>query len=386
MTTSGNENKTKPAKQPKGAPRKPKPAKQGKSIFRVVFGVPEVSLVIIILIMGFILAKFGGTHTDFQTGRSVSNFLNTGSIFNLLENTSYFAIMAVGSCAVIVTAGIDLSVGSIDCLAGVVTAIVLQKMVGAHMTGSAEMVLVALAVCLGVGLLCGVLNGLATVILDVHPFVITLGTLWILRGLAFIVTRAQSIGMPQQVINFTQSSLGLHGGVQPIPVIVMIVISIFGWIYMAKTPAGRRIYAVGGNLEASRYSGIPVSKVLVGVYVLSGLTAGIAAFLSTSVYGAAASSDATGYELYVIAATVVGGTSLLGGRGSAIGAVLGALVIEMIRESISILHLDSNYQQIIVGLAIIVAVVIDRAGANMRQKQMVMEQAKAREGAATPAS
>lgn len=353
-------------------------------IFRLTFGIPEVSLVVIIIVMGAILTWKGGSHYDWHSQRQINNFLNPSTLFNLAENTSYFAIMAVGMCAVIVTAGIDLSVGSIDCLAGVTAAIVLQHMTRAHMTGAAEMVIVAAVVCLGVGLLCGLLNGLAVIILDVHPFVITLGTLWILRGLAFIVTRAQSIGMPVQVINFSQQSFGLSGGLQPLPLIVTIVISILGWLYLSKTPTGRRIFAVGGNLEASRYSGIRVNRTLVGVYVVAGLTAGIAAFLSTSIYGSAASSDATGYELYVIAATVVGGTSLLGGRGSAIGAVLGALVIEMIRESISILHLDSNYQQIIVGLAIIAAVVIDRVGAKMRERSMVMAQALAREESAQP--
>lgn len=344
-----------------------------------IFGFAEFNLVLIILILGVVLTKFGGNHTDFSTGATISNFLNAKTLFLVATNTSFFAIMAVGANAVIVTAGIDLSVGSVTCLAAVSTAIVLQGMVNAHMTGAAELITVAIVCSLGVGALCGLINGLAVVLLDVHPFVITLGTLWIVRGIAFILTKAQSILIPTAVMNFVQNPLGLSSTLTPVPLIVTLGVAFAGWVFMSKTPMGRRIFAVGGNLEASRYSGIPVSRVLVGVYVIAGLTAGIAAFLSAGIYGAASSVDATGYELYVIAATVVGGTSLFGGRGTVPGAVLGALLIELIRESIVILHLDSNYQQIIVGFAIIAAVVFDRAGDKMRRRKMVMAQAKVRE-------
>ncbi len=359
--------------------------KRLNAILLKIFSQAEFNLVLIILVIFVVLTKFGGTHTDFSSGRTISNFFNAGSLFLVATNTAFFAIMAVGMNAVIVTAGIDLSVGSINCLAGVSTALVLQAMTNAHMTSPVQIVAIGIICSLGVGTLCGLANGLAVVLLDVHPFVITLGMLWILRGIAFILTKAQSINMPQSMINFVQAPLGFHGGLMPVPMLVTIVVAIGGWFYMSKTAMGRRIFAVGGNLEASRYSGIPVKRVIVGVYVLAGLTAGIAAFLSTGYYGAASSQDATGYELYVIAAAVVGGTSLLGGRGTVIGAVLGALVIELIRESITILHLDSNYQQIIVGVAIITAVVLDRAGDKMRHRRMVMAQARIKESAASSA-
>ena len=129
---------------------------------------------------------------------------------------------------------------------------------------------------------------------------------------------------------------------------------------------------MGGNLEASRYAGLRINRVLIGVYVLTGLGGGIAALLGNAYYGSAPRAwRCCGYELYVIASAVVGGASLSGGKGSAIGAVLGAILIQMIQESIQILHLDTNYEQIIVGLAIVVAVVLDRLGARLRAKRLV---------------
>ena len=133
---------------------------------------------------------------------------------------------------------------------------------------------------------------------------------------------------------------------------------------------GRYIYAVGCNADAAKYSGLRVNRILVGVYVLSGLTAGIAAFIGTSYYGSASCGDATGYELYVIASAVVGGASLSGGKGSAINAMLGALLIILIRVAIRQLHFDQNYEWIIIGCATIVAVVIDRVSAGLAARRM----------------
>jgi ribose transport system permease protein len=133
-----------------------------------------------------------------------------------------------------------------------------------------------------------------------------------------------------------------------------------GAIYLTQTVGGRRVFAVGGNAEASRFSGVPIGRVRIVVYVLSGLTAGLAAFMGAAFYGSASCADATGYELYVIASAVVGGASLSGGKGSAINALLGAVLIVLIRQSIRTLHFDQNYEWIIIGCAIIVAVVLDQ--------------------------
>jgi len=149
----------------------------------------------------------------------------------------------------------------------------------------------------------------------------------------------------------------------------MVAVIVSAAWFLSKTVAGRNIYAVGGNQEASFYSGIRLPRVLIGVYMLGGFAAGLAAFVGAGYYGSASCADAQGYELYVIASAVVGGVSLSGGRGTALGAGLGALLIVLIRQAIITLKLDKNYEWIIIGLAIIIAVFIDRMTSQIREKR-----------------
>jgi ribose transport system permease protein len=153
--------------------------------------------------------------------------------------------------------------------------------------------------------------------------------------------------------------------------IVMLLVTICGGIYLSRMAAGRRIYAIGGNELASRFSGIRVERVKLGVFIISGLTAGIAALLSIGYYGGATSGDGQGYELKVIAAAVIGGASLSGGKGTALGALLGALIIQMIDSGIVILGIDQNYSQIIIGAVVIIAVVLDQFNAWLARKRLV---------------
>jgi ribose transport system permease protein len=199
--------------------------------------------------------------------------------------------------------------------------------------------------------------------LGVHPFIITLGTMWIVRGVAFVSSNAESILLPRALTSVAKASLGLNEALYPVPMLVMIAVAVVGTIYLMYTVGGRRVFAVGGNPEASRFSGVPIGRVKIAVFVLSGLTAGLAAFMGASFYGSASCADATGYELYVIASAVVGGASLSGGKGSAAGAFLGAVLIVLIRQSIRTLHFDQNYEWIIIGCAIIIAVVLDQSSA-----------------------
>jgi ribose transport system permease protein len=205
----------------------------------------------------------------------------------------------------------------------------------------------------------------------VHPFIITLGTMWIFRGISFVTSEAESISFPDTSIDAVRSTLGLQAGLHPVPTIVMIVVMIAGWLYLASTVAGRKVYALGGNEQASRYSGIRIKRVQVAVFMLSGLTAGIAAFIGSSFYGAASCGDADGYELKVIAAAVVGGASLTGGKGGALGALLGALVITLISQAIAFLHLDRNYESIIIGSAVVIAVLLDQMSRKLAQRRLV---------------
>ena len=328
---------------------------------------PQAGLVAVILLLGGVLALFAGSHVDARSGLTVNNFLNSYTLIQTATDASFFAIMAVGATVVIISGGIDLSVGSVYALAGVTTAMVLRA-VGA--ADPITTVAIGLGVSLGMGLICGATNGALVVGLGVHPFIITLGTMWIVRGIAFVSSNAESILLPRALTGVAKASLGLGDSLYPVPMLVMLLVAAVGTVYLMRTVGGRRVFAVGGNQEASRFSGVPIGRVKIVVYVLSGLTAGLAAFMGASFYGSASCADATGYELYVIASAVVGGASLSGGKGSAFGALLGAVLIVLIRQSIRTLHFDQNYEWIIIGCAIIIAVVLDQASARFTVRRL----------------
>jgi len=327
----------------------------------------QIGLVAVLLALGVALTLAAGSHADPLTGAHVNNFLNAYTLVQMGTDASSFAIMGVGATIVIIAGGIDLSVGAIYALSGVGTAMVLRAL---GPMGPGTTVVVALGTCLAISLLCGLANGLMVIGLGVHPFIITLGTMWILRGLAFVVSHAESILVPNALTNVAKARLGLSADLFPVPLLVMITVMLIGQVYLSRTVSGRYVFAIGGNPEASRYSGLRVDRVKLGVYAISGLSAGIAAFLGASFYGSATSSDANGYELYVIAAAVVGGASLIGGKGSAISATLGAILIVMIRQAIRTLHLDQNYEWIIIGGAMILAVVLDQGGTRLLARRM----------------
>ena len=319
------------------------------------------------LLLGTALTLAAGSHVSPQSGRTVNNFLNAYTLIQMATDASAFAIMGVGATIVIISGGIDLSVGAIYALAGVAMAMVLRA-VGPIDPVAA--VLLGLTVCVSVSLLCGLVNGVMVIGLGVHPFIITLGTMWMLRGLAFVISHAESILVPTSLTAVAKASLGMGTALYPVPLLAMLTITAAGAIYLTRTVMGRHIFAVGGNPEASRFSGLNVNRIKLGVFVLSGLAAGGAAFLGAAFYGSATSSDANGYELYVVASAVVGGASLTGGKGSAVSAMLGALLIVMMRQAIRTLHLDQNYEWIIIGGAMIVAVVLDQRGTKLLARRM----------------
>ena len=328
---------------------------------------PQAGLVLVILFLGATLTVFAGSHVDQRTGGTVNNFLNTYTLIQTATDASFFAIMAVGATVVIISGGIDLSVGSVYALAGVTTAMVLRSVGPMAPVTTA---LLALVVSLAIGLACGAVNGGLVVGLGVHPFIITLGTMWIVRGIAFVASNAESILLPNALTRVAKASLGFGDALYPVPMLVMLLVAVLGSIYLTKTVQGRHVFAIGGNVEASRFSGVPINRVKMRVFILAGLTAGIAAFMGASFYGSASCADATGYELYVIASAVVGGASLSGGKGSAVGALLGALLIVLIRQSIRTLHFDQNYEWIIIGCAIIIAVVLDQTSGRLTARRL----------------
>ncbi len=319
----------------------------------------------VIVLLGAALTFLGGSHPDPVTGAAVSNFLNSYTLMQTATDASFFAIMAVGATMVIVSGGIDLSVGSVYALAGVAMALVLRSLGPRPALATVSL---GIAICLGIGLVSGLLNGLMVVGLGVHPFIITLGTMWILRGIAFVSSKAESILIPDALTAVAKASLG--PALYPVPTLAMLAVTAVGAVYLTRTVMGRHVFAIGGNPEASRFAGLSLGRIKVGVYVASGLTAGIAAFLGAGYYGSASCVDATGYELYVIASAVVGGASLAGGKGSAVNALLGAILIVLIRQSIRTLHLDQNYEWIIIGTATIMAVVLDQTSSRLAARRL----------------
>lgn len=337
----------------------------------------ETGLLGVVVALGLLLSVFGGSMQvrDRASGdtRSVNKFLRADNLDKLAKNTSFFAIMAVGATLVVISGGIDLSVGSVYCLAAVCGAMFLHRY-GPQGAGAGAspvwVVPAAILLCLGVGALCGLLNGIGVVLLDVHPFVVTLGSMAIYRGIAFVMTKAQSYTQfPEQ---FTDGLIRYEVGhnLYPVPMTIMVAVTILVALYLKYTVTGRQIFAIGGNEQAARYSGLPVERVKLKVYAFGGLLAGVAAMIMLGYYGAASSDAGKGYELDVIAAAVVGGASLAGGRGSALGALLGALIIQMINNGIIILEIDQNYSQIIIGAVIVLAVVLDRINTVMRERRL----------------
>jgi ribose/xylose/arabinose/galactoside ABC-type transport system permease subunit len=349
----------------------------------------ETGLLGVVLLLGLLLTIFGGSlaerNPDTGNISTANKFLRADNLSNLAKNTSFFAIMAVGATGVIITGGIDLSVGSMYCLAAVCGAMFLNYFgpQGPRAGASSWWVVpTAIAICMGTGTLCGLLNGLGVVGLRVHPFVITLGTMAIYRGVAFVMTKAQAFtsfppqftdGLIRHQINWQGTSL------YPVPLAIMIGVTVLAGWYLRHAVTGRHIFAVGGNEQASLFSGLPVNRVKLKVYAFSGLTAGIAAMIMLGYYGSASSDAGKGYELDVIAAAVVGGASLIGGRGTALGALMGALIIQMINNGIVILNIDQNYSQIIIGAVIILAVLLDRINGALREKRLARAAQTARE-------
>ncbi len=289
-----------------------------------------------------------------------STFLTPSNLRNVSDQIAVIAIIAVGMTMVIITGGIDLSVGSLLALSAVLTAWLIQRMGGAGAGVGAQIgaSLMAVAAC---GIV-GAFSGLMISRFRIPPFIATLGMMQVASGLAFMVAQGQSIyDIPE---GFTWlgrgASLGLANAVW-----LMLAAYIVAHIFMARTPPGRYIFALGGNAEATRLSGVRTSGILLLVYIVSGLAAGIGGVISTSQLKAGAPTYGMSYELYVIAAVVVGGTSLSGGEGRVFGTLIGAFIIAVIRNGMNLMNVEPYTQKVVLGLVILGAVLLDM----MRQRR-----------------
>ncbi len=276
-------------------------------------------------------------------------FLTVPNLINIMQQSAINAIVALGMTLVIISAGIDLSVGPVAALAAVICASLMVAGVPVPLA-----VLGAL-IC---GALYGVFNGVLIAYAGLQPFIVTLGGLSLCRALALIYTGGNPIfGIPASFRDFINGSfLGL-----PCPIIIAAVIAVALWVILTKTPLGEYIFAVGGNEEAARVCGVPVAKTKIAVYVISAVLASVAALILVGRLGAADPILGNLWEMNAIAAAAIGGASLMGGKGSIFGTILGAVILGTLINGFTLLNIQSFYQLLATGVIIIVAMLVDRA-------------------------
>jgi ribose transport system permease protein len=286
------------------------------------------------------------------------NFLKVSNLLNIPDQIAILAVLAIGMTLVIITGGIDLSVGSLVALAAVLSTLFIRDLAGGSTASTAGMTLCCVAAIAVCGLL-GLVNGLCITTFALPPFIMTLGMMLIASGLAYEWAQGETISQVPPA--FTELARGSALGGVPNTVLLMAILYLLGHVLMSRTVLGRYIYAVGGNAEAARLSGVPVRRVVTLVYVLSGLLAGLGGVLLASQLNGGSPTYAKDYELSAIAMAVVGGTSLSGGEGRVFGTLIGAFVIGVIQNGMNLVGVTSYRQRIVLGAIIIGAVLFDRA-------------------------
>jgi ribose transport system permease protein len=298
--------------------------------------VREVNVLIAVLAVGLLISL------------ATPYFLTTNNLMGVSRAFSLTAIMSIGMVMVIITGGIDLSVGSAMGLAGLVTALCFDA-------GYAMPASIAAGLAVGVGF--GLTNGLLITVIGLPPFIATLGTLSIGRGIMYMITRGVPV-TPDTPPAFSVLGQGYVGFV-PVPVIIMIILTVVFALVMTRTRFGRHVYATGGNEHAARLSGVKTNRVKLYVYILSSTIASLAGIIAFSRYLSAEPASGFGSELDVIAAAAIGGASLAGGVGSVAGAVIGAALVGVIANGIVLLNINTYAQQAITGGVILIAVSLD---------------------------
>ncbi len=276
------------------------------------------------------------------------SFLSVGNLFNVIRQISVVAIIGCGMTFVILTGGIDLSVGSIVGLAGVLAAGVLA---------ATDNVFLAVGIGVVIGIACGIVNGFFVSVCGIPPFIATLGMMTLLRGCVLVYTGGKPIPIKNDIYKYIGKGepLGI-----PLPIIMLVIIFIIAYVILTYTRFGRSVYAFGGNREAARLSGIPVIKTEWLVYIINGFLCGIAGVILTARLGSAQSTNGTGYELDAIAAVILGGTSLSGGTGFVLPTVVGALIMGIIDNILTLLNVNPHATNIVKGAVILIAVLADK--------------------------
>ncbi len=279
---------------------------------------------------------------------TTSTFLGVDNILSIIRSFSFVAILSFGETLTIITAGIDLSVGSILGLCGCVTALMLT---------SGVPIILAVFIGLLAGAFLGFFNGQLITRLKLPPFIVTLGMLSMARGLAYVITKGWPVsGLPE---SFMWLGQGYFLKI-PVPIYFMLIVAVLMAFFLKKIVIGRHMFAVGSNEDAALLSGVNVNKVKLVAYTISGFTAALAGILLVARLGVAQSVSGQGYELDAIAASVIGGTSLMGGEGSILGIIIGAAIMGVLRNGLVLLGVSAFWQQFALGAIIIVAVAIDK--------------------------
>lgn len=279
-------------------------------------------------------------------------FLSVANITNVFTQVSVNAIIAVGMTFVILTGGIDLSVGSTLAISGALSASIVKS------TGSITLAILGASVC---GIAIGLVNGILISKGRLQAFIATLATMTIFRGATLVYTDGTPISkLPEAFLKIGNAKLGFI----PVPVIITIIIAIIGIFILSQTKFGRYLYALGGNEESAKLSGINTDKIKMMTYVISGFVSAIAGVIITSRIGSASPNAGTGFELDAIAAVVIGGTSLAGGEGKITGTIIGALIIGVLNNGLNLMNVSPFYQSIVKGLVILIAVLLDKKSRN----------------------
>ncbi len=317
----------------------PDPKRIASAIARL-FAMQETGVLIALLAMCAFLAL---------NSHSKEAFREPSNLLQVARQASYYGIMAVGMVFVVCMGDIDLSVGSILTLTNIVAALALKS--GWHPAS-------AIALALVIGAACGAVNGLLAVALRIPTIIVTLGTLSVFRGLALMLCNASPISQFSKE-SFLFNTLGgdIHG--MPASVWVMLIAGVLGWAVLKKTVIGRRIQAIGGNSTSARLSGLKIERYRIGVMTLNGVFAAIAGVLALAFLQSADPGTGVGYELWVIASVIIGGNALSGGHGTAPGAILGALIINVIRNGLTLMDAPIYAGTAVTGVMIILAVAID---------------------------
>lgn len=310
---------------------------KSESKFGMLMAKPEMTVLLALIVLCVLM-----TIARPETFPTVQN------VFNILRQFSLIAILAVGMGLIIITTGIDLSVGSV---------IALSATFGAYVYKMTEAPpIIVLLLILGMGTLCGLVNGLFVAKVGIPAFIATLGMLSIAKGGALLITNGSPISYPETWISVFG---GGYIGVVPVTVLVMVAVVVIGFIFANNTLTGRSVYAVGNSPRAAKLSGIPVDKIIILVYMITGFFAGLCGLILIGQMNSADPSFGSGYELDVIAAAVIGGISMAGGEGNVLGVVIGAALMGVLKDMFVLLAVSGYWQTIIIGCVIIGAVAID---------------------------